>query len=499
MKEFTDTHDLIHLFARNKDALPPVGLSRPPKGYSNSDGDPRGAWKAEHKGAKARRANSDFDTYQPPYRWELVDGHLPPGLWRISPFTGVIWGSPTEAGTFKFKVEVRDRKGKSTTRELQIDVAPDVAEPARPSIPWLFEQIDTKGELRISTETLPPARLGAEYSAILLADGGTPYTGDPIRPTSGRYWEFAKATLIDAYQRDSVYLGSRQPTAIPHPKQYAPAEGVLEIENQQTVWPGRVGDGSKRTTLAGYTEDATKHLKAMKALGLIKTEVSTAKPEPLLRRLVEIFTRPGDVVLEALSSSADLAAVALKQGRAFVALQGASRRDRELAEACAIPRLRAVVEGEDRDLENRTSEIRLSPDSYIPFEGGGAFAVSEVGGTFIELPKNEDLATIADLSDNDDLTLCKRVLGTAGFIPSELGTEGQSIEGKRRAIVIPPSEFLTPEIAAEIASSAQMSKAHDRISVYYFRSSEDLEVVNYSDVVRFYRVPFEMLQEGTKP
>ena len=95
MKEFTATHDCVLAYAINKTTLPPVGLRRAPSGFGNDDGDPRGPWKAEHKGAHSRREKSDFNTYVPPYRWRLLKGRLPNGLWRLNPVTGVVWGEPT--------------------------------------------------------------------------------------------------------------------------------------------------------------------------------------------------------------------------------------------------------------------------------------------------------------------------------------------------------------------------------------------------------------------
>ena len=161
---------------------------------------------------------------------------------------------------------------------------------------------------------------------------GNPFRDAPKRPGSGRYWEFAIDTLLRAYQEDRVYLGRDKPTAIPHPKAYAPQEGELVVENQQTWWPGRVQVGNKTSAFAGFTEDATKHLKAMKELRLIGKEVSSAKPEHLLARLIDIFTGRDDIVLEVFGSSADLTAVAIKRQRRFVFLRLLGSRSRPLKE-----------------------------------------------------------------------------------------------------------------------------------------------------------------------
>ncbi|MDD1449788.1 DNA methyltransferase [Sphingomonas sp. H160509] len=199
MKEFTDAHDLIYLYARDKDALGPVALKRAPKGYGNADSDPRGAWKAEHKGAKTRRGNSDFNTFQPPYRWRLISGALPDGLWRVSPFTGVIWGKPTIPGVYVFTIEVTDQNGAAARKKLSIEVTTSGAPIAAPDIPWIFEELSTKGALAVATTELPNGVVGQEYSAVLFARERHPLQGraDPagVRTLLGFCQEHADCGL----------------------------------------------------------------------------------------------------------------------------------------------------------------------------------------------------------------------------------------------------------------------------------------------------------------
>ena len=143
MREFTSTHDILLVYAKQRDALPPVGLRRAPNGYDNPDGDPRGPWKAEHKGAKSRREKSDFDTFVPPYRWRIVKGTLPDGIWRLSPLTGVIWGKPHEAGRFPLTIEVSDSEARTASKSLVLEVLPHGKPQPPPELPWLFEEIKT--------------------------------------------------------------------------------------------------------------------------------------------------------------------------------------------------------------------------------------------------------------------------------------------------------------------------------------------------------------------
>ena len=57
-----------------------------------------------------------------PVTWEL-EGNSPPGL-MIDPDTGILSGTPTAAGTYKFKVKATNNTGSTTTDEITIVVSP---------------------------------------------------------------------------------------------------------------------------------------------------------------------------------------------------------------------------------------------------------------------------------------------------------------------------------------------------------------------------------------
>ena len=70
---------------------------------------------------------------------------------------------------------------------------------------------------------------------------------------------------------------------------------------------------------------------------------STPKPERLLKRVLEIATNPGDLVLDSFAGSGTTGAVAHKMGRRWIMV--------ELGEHChthIIPRLQKVIDGEDK-------------------------------------------------------------------------------------------------------------------------------------------------------
>jgi hypothetical protein len=266
----------------------------------------------------------------------------------------------------------------------------------------------------------------------------------------------------------------------------------LIVENQQTWWPARVQDGSKTIAFAGYTEDATKHLKAMKELGLITTELSTAKPEHLLARLVDIFTDRSDVVLEVFGNAADMAAVALKRQRRFIYLAGAADRDGELFRDCALPRLRAVIGGKDRNLHEQVTEIRMRPDAYLACEGGGAFSVARVGEWLVERQRRDDLAALNLAQYRDEIALREALLTVEGYVPiGDTAEHGIGIRDEAAAaVVIPLDEFLTTELAADWVT--RLLPHYRSITLYYFRSSTDFDRTTLPDNVISKRVPFDL-------
>ena len=94
-----------------------------------------------------------------PYSWQLTAGTLPAGL-NLSPF-GIIFGTPTTAGSSSFTVQVKD----STMPTAQTATA------------QLTITVSTAGTLLITTTSLPDGAVGVAYSQRVTATGGTtPYT-----------------------------------------------------------------------------------------------------------------------------------------------------------------------------------------------------------------------------------------------------------------------------------------------------------------------------------
>lgn len=91
------------------------------------------------------------------------------------------------------------------------------------------------------------------------------------------------------------------------------------------------------------------------------------KPESLIMRLLELNTKPGDLVLDSFLGSGTTAAVAHKMGRRYIGI--------ELGDHCYThchPRLKAVVDGEQGGISNA-----------LEWNGGGGFKFYELAPTLI--------------------------------------------------------------------------------------------------------------------
>src|SRR5262249_25049114 len=149
-----------------------------PTGLKNTDGDPRGYWKGGNKGA--RKPDYPYGTHVPPYRWRLVTGQFPPGVWRLNEQSGVIWAESLEAaGEFDFVVECADSSGATTQRDLRIEVAEKGVPPeTKLEVPWLWSPPPAGGALTITSEELPVGVVGHPYFAMIQGSGGSPYLGE---------------------------------------------------------------------------------------------------------------------------------------------------------------------------------------------------------------------------------------------------------------------------------------------------------------------------------
>lgn len=96
------------------------------------------------------------------------------------------------------------------------------------------------------------------------------------------------------------------------------------------------------------------------------------KPEALIRRVIEMCTSPGDLVLDSFAGSGTTGAVAHKMGRRWIMVELG-----EHAHTHIIPRLKKVIDGEDKS----------GVTEAAGWQGGGGFRYFKLAPSLLELDK----------------------------------------------------------------------------------------------------------------
>ncbi|WP_306512910.1 site-specific DNA-methyltransferase [Janibacter hoylei] len=183
-------------------------------------------------------------------------------------------------------------------------------------------------------------------------------------PPPGTYWRISLEELRRLDQDGQVWWG-RDGKGSPNTKTYL---GVVEGKIPQTIWSYKD---------AGHNDQAKSEVQAL-VPG--RAPFATPKPEKLLRRVIEIATRPGDLVLDAFAGSGTTAAVAHKLGRRWLAIE----LQAETVEHFTAPRLRKVALGKDMGgISTLTERVAVDelPEGVTPTE---AQAFTRMVGKFTD-------------------------------------------------------------------------------------------------------------------
>ena len=162
------------------------------------------------------------------------------------------------------------------------------------------------------------------------------------RPPAGRCWIYTKEKMKREIAAGNIWFG-RTGRGVPRIKRFLKhSKAGLTPE---TLW---------LAADVGTNDEAKKQF-----LKLFPCEAvfETPKPERLVRRVIEIATEPGDLVLDAFLGSGTTAAVAHKLNRRYIGIEYG-----EHAVTCCAVRLRKVVDGDPTGI---SSDVRWS--------GGGGF------------------------------------------------------------------------------------------------------------------------------
>ena len=182
-------------------------------------------------------------------------------------------------------------------------------------------------------------------------------TGETISPPPGLCWRYTKTRYEEMVADRRIWFGANG-RGRPAIKRFLSEvqDGVVPT----TWWPYNE---------VGHNQDAKREILALFP-GV--NPFATPKPEKLLRRVLEIATNPGDLVLDSFAGSGTTGAVAQKMGRRWIMVEIGDHADTHI-----VPRLRKVVDGED---QGGISEA-------VEWQGGGGFRYFELAPSLLEKDK----------------------------------------------------------------------------------------------------------------
>jgi adenine-specific DNA-methyltransferase len=151
--------------------------------------------------------------------------------------------------------------------------------------------------------------------------GGVRYS-----PPDGRCWSTIESEFLRLNGEGRLWFGN-DGTSRPRVKNYlCEHEGI----SAWTWWTNKE---------AGHNQEAKKESNELFGAS---SAFATPKPERLLKRVLEIGTEPGDIVLDSFAGSGTTGAVAHKMGRRWIMVELGEHTHTHI-----IPRMRRVVDGDD--------------------------------------------------------------------------------------------------------------------------------------------------------
>ncbi|MBS4082865.1 MAG: site-specific DNA-methyltransferase [Rhizobiales bacterium] len=205
---------------------------------------------------------------------------------------------------------------------------------------------------------------GAWASSDFTAQGWRPNqmykikspSGVVFDPPPGRCWGNIESVFLKLKSENRIWFG-KDGSARPRVKTFlSEQEGV----SAWTWWTN---------SEVGHNQEAKKEI--IELFGA-DNAFDTPKPERLLKRIIELATTPGDLVLDSFAGSGTTGAVAHKMGRRWIMV--------ELGEHChthIIPRLKKVIDGEDKG----------GVTEAVDWRGGGGFRYFRLAPSLLETDK----------------------------------------------------------------------------------------------------------------
>lgn len=177
--------------------------------------------------------------------------------------------------------------------------------------------------------------------------------GQEVWPPDGLTWRSSPETYAEMAAQGLIYWGKDGSSRSPRIKRFSSeAKPIVP----RSLW--HYDD-------VGHTQEAM--LESKKSFGQ-SSFFGTPKPERLLKRVLDIATNPGDLVLDSFLGSGTTAAVAHKMGRHWIGIEMG-----EHAATHCQPRLQKVINGEQGGIS-----------AAVGWQGGGGFGFLRLGAPIFD-------------------------------------------------------------------------------------------------------------------
>lgn len=167
-------------------------------------------------------------------------------------------------------------------------------------------------------------------------------TGKKFLPGNNRHWVYSKVRVEEMIADNRIWFGADGNNK-PSLKKF-----LTEVQDgtvAKTIW---------FRTEVGDNQEAKKEINILFA----DDPFDTPKPERLIKRVLELASKPGDLVLDSFLGSGTTISVAHKMGRKYIGVEFGDQ-----ANTHCLPRLKKVVDGNDG----------LPLSDALDWHGGGGF------------------------------------------------------------------------------------------------------------------------------
>jgi adenine-specific DNA-methyltransferase len=202
-----------------------------------------------------------------------------------------------------------------------------------------------------------------------------PNTGEEIWPSRTAVWRYSPEEHKRHVEEGLIWWGIKGDNKTPRFKRFLTSVGEVR---PHTIW---------QHTEVGHNQDAKREL--IDVFGREENLFPTPKPISLIARIVQLCTKPGDIVLDSFAGSGTTGVAVAREGggRRFIMIE----MEPAICQQVTAARLQRIIEGYDREKSNGSKDR---------IEGtGGGFRFCTLGEPLFDSDGNvSPTVTFADLA-----------------------------------------------------------------------------------------------------